>query len=640
MIAPPERRSKQTTEEDKLIENLDMKRKKLREIQDKTPIQKVEYTELVKTVRKKRRQRSRRKRKEQVESILASGRGPKHITKLNTKKTRMHQMKQKDGTITSDRTEILKVCSDFYQDLYKSKSKKDPKEDKAKMKSTDQTSIPSITQQEVELALKQMKDSKAPGTDEITSDIIKIGGTEIIKQLVSLYNQILNEKKIPTCWKEAKIILLHKKGDKTDIKNYRPISLLSHVYKVFTRIIQNRIKNLLDENQPREQAGFRAGFSTTDHLQAINQLIEKTNEYQLDLCIGYIDYEKAFDSVEHKELFSALRKVGVNEGYVNILEDIYTNATARIHIENDVSEIINIERGVRQGDTISPKVFTTAMEEIFRKLDLEERGININGERLTDFRFADDVALTTTSVKEMEIHLNRLNTESKKIGLKIHKGKTKFMTNFETDDTIAVENEEIEKVDGYKYLGQTVKMYNNTREEVLIRIRAGWSCFGRYKSILCDNKLPMTLKRRVYNQCVLPTMTYGAETWTTTKYLEQKLRTAQRAMERKMLHITLRDKIKNSEIRDKTKVIDIMDKIKEAKWRWAGHLARQQDNRWTKRVTEWQPRTGKRRRGRQKRRWRDDLTTYMGVTWARDAQDRQRWKGHEEGYIRQWVDTA
>ena len=199
-------------------------------------------------------------------------------------------------------------------------------------------------------------------------------------------------------------------------------------------------------------------------------------------------------------------------------------------------------------------------------------------------------------------------------------------------------------MDQYKYLGQTVKLDEHTREEVNIRIKAGWSCFGRYKDILCDQKLPMSLRSKMFNQCVLSSMSYGAETWTTTKHLEQKLSTAQRAMERRMLNITLRDKIRNSDIRKQTKVYDIIEKIKKAKWRWAGHIARREDNRWTKRLTEWQPRTGKRNRGRQKRRWRDDLTTSVGVTWTRLAQDRKRWKNHEEAYLRQcttrWKDTG
>ena len=250
------------------------------------------------------------------------------------------------------------------------------------------------------------------------------------------------------------------------------------------------------------------------------------------------------------------------------------------------------------------------------------------------------MALITTSVKDMEIQLNDLNKESNKIGLKIHKGKTKYMTNFQSNETITVDNETIEKVDRYKYLGQTVMMKNHTREEVMIRIKAGWSAFGRFKDILCDRKLPMTIRRRMYNQCVIPTMTYGAETWTTTKQLEQKLMTAQRAMERRMLNITIRDKIRNSEIRKQTQVKDVIVKIKEAKWRWAGHLMRRDDNRWTKRLTEWQPRVGRRSRGRQKCRWRDDITTYKGSTWTRLAQDRKLWRNHEEGYIQRWIDKA
>ena len=318
-MAPKDKVTSTKPKEDLEIEELDMERKRLRDIADKTAAQKAEYKEIVKTVRKRRRQRCRRKKRAQIENILKNGKGAKEINKMCRTKTRMTKLKKKDGTVTSNRKEMLDICAEFYKDLYSS----DPNHRKqASVTSSDQTEIPSILKAEVERAIKQMKDNKAPGIDDISSDVYKEGGTEVIEQLTGLYNQILKEKKLPQSWKEAKIILLYKKGDKADIKNYRPISLLSHAYKIFTRIIQNRIKHILDTNQPREQAGFREGYSTTDHLQALNQLIEKANEYQLKLCIGFIDYEKAFDSVEHDNLFAALRKVGVNEGYVKIIEDI------------------------------------------------------------------------------------------------------------------------------------------------------------------------------------------------------------------------------------------------------------------------------------------------------------------------------
>ena len=97
----------------------------------------------------------------------------------------------------------------------------------------------------------------------------------------------------------------------------------------------------------------------------------------------------------------------------------------------------------------------------------------------------------------------------------------------------------------------------------------------------------------------MPTMTYGFQTWSLHKQTKNKLRTVQRAMERKMLDLKLKDKIPCSEIRKKAKKsIDIIEYTLKQKWKWACHIARSKDNRWTKRCTEWQPRRGKRSRGR------------------------------------------
>ena len=457
--------------------------------------------------------------------------------------------------------------------------------------------------------------------------------------MTKAFNEILKTKNIPDCWKEAKIIILFKKGDSKDIKNYRPISLLAHTYKLFTRLLQSRMERQLDENQPREQAGFRKHYSTTDHLQALGQTIDKCQEYNLPLCIGFIDYEKAFDSIEHFAIIEALRNININDIYVELLQNIYKEATARIHIDNHVSEKFEIERGVRQGDPISPKLFTAAIEDIFKLSDLQ-KGINIDGEQLKDLRFADDVALCTEDTKQMERNLNILNANSKKVGLKIHKEKTKYMTNYETTQQLEVENKVIERVTQYKYLGQTIQTENRMPNEIDQRIRAGWSSFGKNKEILQDRDIPMCLKRKVFNQCIIPTITYGCQTWTLTEKIMRKIRTTQRAMERKMLGIKLQDKVPNNKIRQQTGTMDIAENILRLKWKWAGHLARTQDNRWTKRCTEWQPREGKRSRGRPQTRWRDDIRKAGGPTWSRTAKDRQRWRALSEGYIQQWMDNA
>ena len=424
------------------------------------------------------------------------------------------------------------------------------------------------------------------------------------------------------------------------MKNYRPISLLSHLYKLFTRILQTRLLSILDRYQPREQAGFRKGFSSIDHLHALNNIIAASNEFNLEINVGYIDFEKAFDSVEHEAFLGTLTNIGVNQIYVDILRDIYTDAIAKIHLDDEVSSVIKIERGVRQGDPISPKLFTVALEEVFGKTNIGDKGLNIDGERLSDLRFADDVALISESLDGLEDQLNELDEQCRKIGLKMHKGKTKFMTNYNNVRRIKIGEEEIEQVSVYKYLGQEIRTRDSMDHELQNRIQSGWKIYTKYKEILRNKRIPISLKRKIFDQCILPTVTYGCQTWSLTQQQKKKLRTFQRAVERSMLNISLRDQIPHEQIRRRTEVQDILQYVGMMKWRWAGHVARFKDNRWTKRTNDWSPYTGRRSRGRPPVRWRDDIINYETSVWQWRGQDRTYWRQRGEGFIQRWMAIA
>ena len=123
----------------------------------------------------------------------------------------------------------------------------------------------------------------------------------------------------------------------------------------------------LDYNQTRVQVGFRKGYSTMDHLQVLTLLIEKTNKYKVLMCLVFIDYEKAFNSIEHLGIISTMKKQGVSEAYIDLLTNMYNNGYAEIRLDR-VSPKFPIKRGVRQGDTISPKLFNTGLEEVFKRL--------------------------------------------------------------------------------------------------------------------------------------------------------------------------------------------------------------------------------------------------------------------------------
>ena len=124
--------------------------------------------------------------------------------------------------------------------------------------------------------------------------------------------------------------------------------------------------------------------------------------------------------------------------------------------------------------------------------------------------------------------------------------------------------------------------------------------FGEYSPFLKDLKIPICLKRTVMDTVILPAMTYGEETCALTKHQEKKLAVVQRSMERLLLNITKRDKIRNEIIRCKTGVQDIIERVRCRRGQWAGHVDRMSNTRWAKITSEWTSREGKRVRGRLK----------------------------------------
>ena len=176
-----------------------------------------------------------RKKQKEKNRIDNNNFGKRKRTKRNRQKEmqkKITSMLKENGETTNEREEILSICSDFYKKLY-------AKPQDLVEKSPEQEKVPKFTDKEIEDTLKSLKKEKAPGIDNNTSDILKLGGKEVIKAFKTIFNEILESQEIPETWREAKVIILHKKGERTDIKNYRPVSLLSHTYKLFTRAIQN-----------------------------------------------------------------------------------------------------------------------------------------------------------------------------------------------------------------------------------------------------------------------------------------------------------------------------------------------------------------------------------------------------------------
>lgn len=469
---------------------------------------------------------------------------------------------------TTKRQHILRTATDFYQNLY-TDSKNEHTASPISKEDTNQEPIPCIMQSEVRKAIQTQKTGKTPGDDKINNELLKTTLEQIIQPFTHICNEILDTEKIPSQWTSSTIILLHKKGDKNNINNYRPISLMANLYKVFIKKILERLTKNLDSNQPKEQAGFRSDFSTIDHIHTVKQIIEKCNEYDRPYYLSFVDYNKAFDSLKHNYIWDALENKGVESKYIRIIKQIYVNSTAKIQLDS-IGNSFKIQKGVRQGDPLSPKIFNAVLENIFRQINWDDLGININGEKLHHLRFADDLILFAEDPVTLQTMLQQLASESKKAGLSMNTSKTKVMTN-KTKVKIEVGEGEIEYVDEYVYLGQVIAVKDLSIIEVDRRINNTWQRYWSLKVIFKNKSIPISEKRKVYNICILPCLTYGCQTWPLTQKIEHKLGVCQRGMERSMMGLRLKDKWRATKIRKITKVTDVRVKTRTLKFKWTEH---------------------------------------------------------------------
>ncbi|EYC46025.1 hypothetical protein Y032_0411g969 [Ancylostoma ceylanicum] len=209
-------------------------------------------------------------------------------------------LKDKDGLPKTASTDIERIATDFYTTLYRSTTMA------SRCSSLTEERPPPILTSEVRNAIYSLKKETIPGPDGITADLLRVEGYTMHKLLADHFNCYLEAGTIPNQWKCSKTVLIFKKGDKEDIGNYRLIALLSIPYKLFTKIILNRLEVTPDAYQPIEQACIRKGFCCIDHIHIVVQLIERCREYTMPLVLTFIDYKKAFDSVETNDVLHAL----------------------------------------------------------------------------------------------------------------------------------------------------------------------------------------------------------------------------------------------------------------------------------------------------------------------------------------------
>ena len=197
--------------------------------------------------------------------------------------------------------------------------------------------------------------------------------------LTKLFNVILHSGVVPEKWSIGVIKLIYKtSGDDTDPSNYRGKTLLSCIGKLFSNLINHRLRLFVDNNNiiGPEQAGFRAGFSTTDHMFGIETLIDLYNHKRKKIFCSFVDYSKAFDSISRTKLWHKLLESNISGKIFSLVHTIYKTAISCVTSDGQISDTFPCRVGVRQGENLSPLLFlyTLVTCNFFTRYNMHTRG--------------------------------------------------------------------------------------------------------------------------------------------------------------------------------------------------------------------------------------------------------------------------
>ena len=488
-------------------------------------------------------------------------------------------------------------------------------------------SAPTI--EEIKSAIKGLKNNKAAGPDNITAEILKADVNLSAEILFPIIHKIWSNETFPDDWKNGFITILAKKGDLSKCDSYRGIMLLSIPGKVLSRIILNRMKDTVDKLLRNNQAGFRSNKSCTDQISTLRIILEQSMELNSQIYVNFIDYSKAFDSIDRGSLWKIMAHYGIPSKIINLIKQMYQDSGGQVLYKGRLSSFFQILTGVRQGCLLSPFLFLLIIDWIMKQSDNQKTGIQWQiTNKLEDLDFADDLALLSHTQAQMQEKTSKIAENSSKVGLHINVAKTKLMKlNTKSTRAVKIDEEPIEEVDKFTYLGSVVTPTGGTEEDINSRINKARAAFSQLNKIWTSNTIRLKTKLKIFNSNVKSVLLYGSETWFLNKNLGDKIQVFVNKCLRKILKIFWPNKISNQELWKKTNQDKMSVQIKQKKFRWLGHTLRKDNDDITKYSLVWNPQ-GQRKRGRPKNTWRRETEKEIGgfADAETAAMDRRGWR--------------
>lgn len=379
-----------------------------------------------------------------------------------------------------------------------------------------------ITNDEIAKACKQLSNGKSGGPDKFLNEFFKYGVNHFILCLNKLFNKIFDLGYFPETWANGYIIPLHKKGNINNHENYRGITLLSTLGKLYTRVINNRLSTWAEDYYVYidAQAGFRTNMSTTDNVFILNAVITHMLNSNKKLFTCFVDYTKAFDLLVHENIWYKLIKLGLRGKILNIIKSFYFKLKSSVKLNNEVGESFLCSLGVAQGDCLSPFLFSMYINDLEETLMLKgHNGVDMYMLKLYLLLYADDIVIMSETAEDLQNALDILKTYCDRWKLSVNVNKTKIMV-FRKGGRLARNlrfmygDNEIEIVTEFAYLGITLspsgsfyRTFETLSGQAIKAIFKLQSYLYKFTTVTVEHKLSL------FDKLILPILNYGSQVW-------------------------------------------------------------------------------------------------------------------------------